>query len=75
MAEILHILNWVAAMVTHLHIIIEGKRVLLCPFPNRLKQMVAMRNVDSVRFVCQAPYAESINNSLLFLIQAWNHIQ
>ena len=57
-------------MVTHLHIIIEGKRVLLCPFPNRLKQMVAMRNVESVRFVCQAPYAESINNSLLFLIQA-----
>lgn len=74
MVEILHILNWVAATVTHLHIIIEGKRIL-CPFPNRLKQMVVMRNVESVRFVCQAPYAESINNSLLFIIQAWNHIQ
>ena len=56
-------------MVTHLHIIIEGKRIL-CPFPNRLEQMVVMRNVESVCFVCQAPYAESINNSLLFIIQA-----
>ena len=75
MVEILHTLNWVAVLATHLHIITGSKRVPLCPVPNRLKQMVAMRSAESVRFVCQAPYVESINNSLLVIIQAGNHIQ
>lgn len=74
MVEILHIRNWVAAMGTREHIIVHSECFLLCFFPNHLKQMVAKRSSGSVHFFCQAPYVESINNSLLSIIQAWNHI-
>lgn len=70
MVEILHILNWAAAMATHLHIIVGTKCFLLHPFPNHFKQMVATTSRESAHFVCQAPYVESINNRLLFIIQA-----
>lgn len=54
------------------HMYVTGQRVsLLCCFPNHLKQMVAKRKCKgSVHFFYQSLYVESINNSLLFIIQA-----
>lgn len=40
------------------------------PFPSHLKQMVAKSSTESVHSICQAAYDGSINNSLLFIIQA-----